>query len=292
MKDSRTKILLLFFIFLLVVGSAILYLCFGDIAVLNPKGIIGEKQRALIITSTLLMLIVVFPVFLLTFWITWRYRHENKKAHYAPHWWHSTAAELVWWGVPCILIVILGIMTYRGSHELDPFKPLAEESQPPLKIQVISLQWKWLFLYPDHGIATLNYIKFPEQTPLNFSITSDAPMNGFWIPELGGQVYAMSGMQSKLHLMANGPGIFRGSSSNLSGSGFAGMVFSAEATTHSEFEKWVQSIRQASPALDIKRYTELQAPSQYIPPASFVLKRNDLFDWVLMKYMEPTDHHD
>lgn len=287
MKSTKTKIALIILIFLLVGGGGILYLFLGDIIVLNPQGMIGNKQRNLIVSSTLLMLIVVIPVFLLTFWISWKYRAENKKATYSPHWWHSTAAEVIWWGVPCIIVVILGVLTLKGSHELDPFKPIADTKTKPIRIQAVALQWKWLFIYPEQNIATINYLQFPEKTPLNFEITADAPMNSFWIPALGGQVYAMPGMKSKLHLIADNVGIYRGSSANLSGSGFAGMTFVAKSSSQKDFEQWVQSVKQSSSPLNMDEYKHLMQPSQYDPATFFVLGQESLFDWIVMKYMGP-----
>jgi cytochrome o ubiquinol oxidase subunit 2 len=284
---TRAKIALIILIFLLVGGGGVLYLFLGDITVLNPQGLIGEKQKDLIVISTLLMLIVVVPVFLLTFWSTWRYRAENKKANYSPHWWHSTTAEVVWWSIPCIIIVILGILTLKGSYELDPFKPISNTTTKPIRIQAVALQWKWLFIYPEQNIATVNYIQFPEKTPLNFEISADAPMNSFWIPALGGQVYAMPGMKAKLHLIADGAGIYRGCSANLSGSGFSGMNFVAKSTTDADFEQWVQSVKQSSAPLTMDEYEELVKPSQYVQPAYYTLGHEGLFDWIVMKYMEP-----
>jgi cytochrome o ubiquinol oxidase subunit 2 len=285
MKSTRAKILLIILIFFLVGGGGLLYLFLGDITVLNPQGIIGDKQRDLIVISTLLMLIVVIPVFLLTFWASWRYRAENKKATYSPHWWHSTLAEVIWWGIPCIIIVILGVITLKGSHELDPFKPLTDTKTKPIRIQAVALQWKWLFIYPEQNIATINYVQFPEKTPLNFEVTADAPMNSFWIPALGGQIYAMPGMKSKLHLMADGIGIYRGSSANLSGTGFSGMTFVAKSSSEEDFEKWVQTVKESSSSLNMDEYKQLVKPSQYDPAAFFVLEQEGLFDWIIMKYM-------
>jgi cytochrome o ubiquinol oxidase subunit 2 len=231
------------------------------------------------------MLIVVIPVFLLTFGIAWKYREENKKAKHDPEWADSFLAEAIWWGIPCVIIAVLGFFTWRGCHELDPFRPLKSETKA-LPIQVVALQWKWLFIYPEQGIATVNFVQFPENTPLDFEITSDAPMNSFWIPSLGGQIYAMSGMRSKVHLIANEAGKFRGSSANISGAGFSGMTFTAQATSREEFEGWVESVKASSP-LSREIYLQLAQPSEYNQPASYVLADEGLFDWVIMKYMMP-----
>jgi len=181
---------------LLVAG----YLHGHSIAVLNPQGFIANKERGLIVTITLLMLIVVIPVFALTFAIAWKYREGNTAARYSPEWDHNRWVEAVWWAVPLVLITVISMISWSSSHELDPFRPL-RSANPPITIQVVALQWKWLFIYPDQNIATVNFVQFPANTPVDFQITSDAPMNSFWIPQLGGQIYAMAGMSTQLHLM-------------------------------------------------------------------------------------------
>lgn len=278
-------IVLLFLAGVAVVG---LYIATHDIAVLNPKGMIGIKEKDLIITSLLLMLIVVVPVFVLTLAFAWRYRASNTKATHAPDWEHNTIAEYCWWGVPMIIIVVLAILTYRSSFELNPFKPIDGQKRP-LTIQVVALQWKWLFIYPEQGIATINFVQFPEKTPLNFEITSDAPMNSFWIPRLGGQIYAMPAMRTKLHLIADEVGDFRGSSANISGSGFAGMAFTARSSTEQEFESWVATVKKSKEMMTIDVYNQLVEPTSYVPPAYYRLSEEGLFDWVVMKYMMPQE---
>lgn len=263
-----------------------LYLVNTNIAVLNPKGIIADKQRDLLIISSLLALFIVVPVFVMTFFIAWRYRETNTKAKYTPDWDRNRAAETVWWGVPIILILALSIITWVSSHDLDPSKPIAANTRP-LTVQVVALEWKWLFIYPEQDIATVNYLQFPEKTPVNFEITADAPMNSFWIPQLGGQVYAMAGMTTKLHLMASEPGEFRGSSANLSGGGFAGMKFNAQATTTADFNRWVQGVRQSGNILDQQSYDRLRQASKNNPTLSYTSKDRTLYNTILMKYMTP-----
>lgn len=275
------------FIILLAFASfAYLYIDTHDIDVLNPKGEIGAKERDLIATVAGLMLIVVIPVFLLTVGFAWRYRASNTKAKYLPEWSRNPWAESVWWGIPFIIIVILATITWKTSYELNPFKPI-DHKKKPLVIQVVALDWKWLFIYPEQGIATVNFVQFPEQTPINFEITADAPMNSFWIPQLGGQIYAMPNMRSKLHLIADEPGTFRGLSSNISGKGFAGMAFEAKATSQEDFDKWVQSTKQSSEEMTHQRYENLVEPSEYNPVALYRLTETDLFDRIVMKYSTP-----
>lgn len=282
------KLKVAFFVFLALCALAVAFylLIPNDIAVLNPKGWIALRQRDLMITATWLMLIVVIPVFILIWLFAWKYRASNQKAHYTPDKEHNIIAETVWWGIPFAIIFILGIITWKGSRELDPFKPL-ETDKKLLTIQVVALQWKWLFIYPEYNIATVNFLHFPEKTPIRFILTADAPMNSFWIPQLGGQVFAMAGMETKLHLIANEVGSYRGSSANLSGRGFAGMWFMAHSTTDTAFEKWIQEVRLSSNVLNLDSYRELAKPTENHPKTTYVLQNPDLYDWIIMKYMMP-----
>lgn len=270
---------------LVAFAAVLIMLVYGnDIPVLNPKGLIASRERDLIVFATLLSLIVVVPVFTMTFWIAWKYREGNKKAKYQPDWDHSRLFESIWWGVPLILITILSAITWTSSHELDPFKPLQAEGKEPLRVQVVALQWKWLFIYPDQNIAAVNYVQFPEDTPINFEVTSDAPMNSFWIPSLGGQIYAMSGMVTKLHLIADQTGVYRGSSANISGRGFSGMKFVAESTSKETFENWVKKAQKNPKSLGIDEYRMLSRPSENHAPEQFVLADENLFDYITHKF--------
>lgn len=280
------KIAISLIVLIAVIAFSIFYISTHDIIVLNSKGMIGIKERDLIITSSLLMLIVVIPVFILTWVFAWRYRESNEKARHEPDWEHNNIAEYCWWGIPFVIIVILAIITWRSTHELNPFRPI-ENGKKPLTVQVIALDWKWLFIYPEQGIAAVNLVQFPEKTPINFEITADAPMNSFWIPQLGGQIYAMPAMRTKLHLLANEEGTFRGSSANISGKGFAGMFFTAKATSEEEFDQWVDEVRQSPQNLDLETYNELVEPSEYNPVSLYVLSDQDLFEQVLNKYRMP-----
>lgn len=286
MKVS-TKFIILLLIFFSVLVAALAFIFTTDISVLNPQGYIGAKQRDLLFIATVLMLLIVIPVFLLTFGIAWKYRAENQKAKYDPEHDHNFWAECVWWGVPCLIIAVLAAYTWKGCHELDPFRPLSTDKKP-ITIQAVALQWKWLFIYPEQRIATVNLVQFPVDTPVNFEITSDAPMNSFWIPKLGGQIYAMAGMRSELHLIADDIDEFRGSSANISGDGFSGMTFTAKSSSQEDFNRWVNSVRGSGMVLNVDAYEELAEPSQYNPVAFYRLAKKDLFDWIIMKYMTPT----
>lgn len=288
-RKIRLSLLILFV--LGVIGASALYLLQGsDIAVLNPRGEIAQKQYNLIVFTSALSLIIVIPVFAMTTWIVWKYRIGNTKAKYNPDWDHSKTAEAIWWMVPLALIAVLAVVTWKSSHELDPYKELAS-TKKPVTVQVIALQWKWLFIYPEENIASVNFLQIPEDTPINFDITADAPMNSFWIPKLGGQVYAMNGMQTELHLLADKPGDYPGSSANISGDGFAGMKFTARASTEADYKQWVAGVKSSSTVLDKKAYDELAKPSKNNPPAYYASSEKGLYGTVMMKYMMPGGEH-
>lgn len=284
MNTKKTLIAFFSVVFVFTALAGIAVMNSHKIAMLNPKGYVGIRELEIISTSTWLMLIVVIPVFILTFLIAWKYRMENDEAGYDPNWNHNILAEAVWWGFPLAIILFLCVIAWNSSHELDPYRPL-ESDVKPITIQVVALQWKWLFIYPEEQIASVNFFQFPEKTPVNFAISAEAPMNSFWIPQLGGQIYAMPGMATKLHLIADEPGSYYGSSANISGAGFAGMHFIAKASSKNDFEDWVQTVKKSSPGLDLKGYEEMVKPSEYNPVATFVLKKADLFDWIVMKPM-------
>jgi cytochrome o ubiquinol oxidase subunit II len=272
-------------VFLLMQPLLVLYL--GDtIDLLFPSGAIALKQRNLLFFSQLLMLLVIIPVYILTFIFSWKYRASNPKAKYEPHLVDNTIAEIFWWGVPLVMTLILAWVTWVKTHELDPFTPI-ESNKKPVTIKVVALQWKWLFIYPEENIATVNFIQFPEETPIHFVITSDAPMNSFWIPSLGGQIYAMPNMRTELFLIANESGDFRGSSANISGEGFAGMHFIARASTEKEYTEWLASAKKSSTKLNTEAYKTLKAPSKDHPVTLYQLEENGLFDHIINQYMHP-----
>jgi cytochrome o ubiquinol oxidase subunit II len=256
------------------------------IDILFPKGKIAFQQRNLLLIIQVLMLFVVIPVYVLTFLFSWRYRAQNTKAKYAPEWDDHRLAEYIWWGIPCLLVLIIGTLTWIRTYEMDPFKPLHAD-QKGMKIQVVALQWKWLFIYPEQKIATVNFVQFPVSTPIQFEITADAPMNSFWIPQLGGQIYAMPKMKTMLNLIADEIGDFKGASANLSGVGFAGMTFTARASQEADFQQWVHTVQQSSNSLTSENYRQLALPSQNNPVETYQLKEDHLFDAILMKYMQP-----
>ena len=248
---------------------------------------IGIKERDLILTASILMLIVVIPVFILTLFFARKYRENNEKARHEPDWEHNNVAEMCWWGVPLVIIIILAVLCYRSSHELNPFRPIDDPESKTLKVQVVALDWKWLFIYPDQGVATINLLKIPVKTPIEFEITADAPMNSFWIPELGGMIYAMPAMRSKLYLIADEPGTYRGASANISGKGFAGMYFNTVAVLESEFQEWVGHAKSGNTLTYSEYENTLVKPNSYVPVQIYSLGDQDLFEQILQKYMAP-----
>lgn len=267
-----------------VLCLAALFLSGCNMALLDPKGQIGLEQRSLIITAIALMLIVVVPVIVMTFWFAWRYRASNTKATYAPDWEHSNKIEFVVWTIPCIIILILGVITWRSTHALDPRQPIASPAKP-LVIEAISLDWKWLFIYPEQGIATVNQIAFPVNVPVQFKVTSGSVMNSFFIPQLGSQIYAMAGMRNQLHLIANEEGSYQGISANYSGHGFSGMKFMAEARSQEGFEQWLAQVKASPSSLQFADYQKLVEPSQNNPVAYYSTVEAKLYDRIVNQFM-------
>lgn len=222
--------------------SALLTGCGGDMVLLNSAGPVAQGQSDLMMTAIYLMLLVVIPSIVMAIWFGWKYRASNKDADYQPTWAHSTTIEVVVWGVPVIIIAILAWLTWWGSHQYDPYRPL-ESDKKPLTIQVIAEQFKWVFIYPEQQIATVNEVRFPEKTPVNFRITSNFTMNSFFIPKLAGQIYAMAGMQTQLNMLADETGVYRGISANYSGYGHSIMRFTAYSVTQTQFDEWVNAVK-------------------------------------------------
>ncbi|MBX4186797.1 MAG: ubiquinol oxidase subunit II [Candidatus Doudnabacteria bacterium] len=282
---KNTKIFLLFSL-----ASGFIFLLWNllqgqNIQLFNPQGIIARQQMELIITATLLMLVVVLPVIVMTFYISWKYRAQRKE-EYAPNWDRDPKLQLVWWGFPALIIIAIAAMTWQSSHALDPYKRI-ENNTKPITIQVVALEWKWLFIYPEQKIATVNYLEIPQKTPVHLELTADAPMNSFWIPQLGGQMYAMAGMATKLNLMADTTGEFPGSAAEINGKGFSGMNFLTKSTTKNEFDTWVLSVKKSSEPLTQDKYNELSKPSENNARAFYASAEHDLFNSIIMKYMNP-----
>jgi cytochrome o ubiquinol oxidase subunit 2 len=269
---------------------SVVYLGKVNIAVLQPAGVVGEKERNLIYISLLLAIIVVVPVFIMLFMFSWKYREGNTKAKYQPDFDSNRKLEAIWWGVPFTIIFILSVITWNSSHDLDPLKQISSSAKP-LNVQVVALQWKWLFIYPEQDIASVNFMQMPVNTPVNFEITSDAPMNSFWIPQLGGQIYAMSGMTTHLHLMAGKSGDFDGRSANISGKGFSKMTFTARASSNENFNDWVGKVKIANNQLNLNSYNELAKPSENNQVKYYSSVNSQLYDGIVSKYLAPKNTH-
>jgi len=265
----------------------IFFILRSDIALLtHPKGTLARSELKLINTNLLLMLIVVIPTLILLFAVVRKY-HAKNKAEYDPEHSYGVFGEVLLWIIPAPVIAVMAVITWNATHKLDPYKPL-ESDVPPLSIQVVALDWKWLFIYPEQGIATVNFVQFPERTPIHFSLAADgSPMNSFWIPQLSGQIYSMAGMTTSLHIMADEPGVYAGRAAEINGRGFAGMTFIAKSTVQSDFDDWVASVKESPLQLTDPIYNELLKPSENHPIALYSYVEKDLFNKIVMKYMHP-----
>ena len=246
--------------------------------VLDPQGPVGAAERLILVNATVVMLAVIIPVIVLTLGFAWWFRAGNTRARYLPDWEYSGPVELVVWSIPALVVVFLGGMAWISSHDLDPPRPLASATAKPIEIQVVSLDWKWLFIYPEQGVASVNRLTVPAGTPLHFSITSSGVMNSFFIPQLGSQIYAMAGMTTRLVLQADKPGTYIGRSVQFSGDGFSDMRFDVVSLEPSAFDDWVRQTRTAGGTLDATGYARLVRPSSAVPPATFGAVMPKLFE--------------
>lgn len=264
-------------------------LCGCNTIVMNPRGDVAVQQAHLIVVSTLLMLVIIVPVIAATLFFAFRYRQSNTQAAYAPDWDHSTRLELLIWGAPLMIIIALGAITWISTHKLDPYRPLdridaqhaVAPGTKPLVVQVVALDWKWLFVYPEQGIATVNELAAPVDRPIEFHITSSSVMNAFYVPALAGMVYAMPGMETQLHAVINQPGNYDGISANYSGAGFSDMKFRFLGMSDDDFAAWVQDNKAAGQTLDRAAYLKLEAPSQREPVRRFAAVAKGLYTAVL-----------
>ncbi|SEN60580.1 ubiquinol oxidase subunit II [Lihuaxuella thermophila] len=260
--------------------------CENQFLVLEPRGPVAETQYQLIVVSAILCAIVVIPVIILTVFVVYRYRDRpGNKAPYKPEWAHNTLLEVVWWGIPVVIIALLGFYTVKATFALP--KPPAPTA---IKVQVTSLDWKWLFIYPEQKIATVNYAPIPAGVPVQFEVTSDAPMNSFWVPQLGGQVYTMPGMAMRLWLQADQPGEYFGQGANFTGKGFAHMQFKVVAKSQAEFDKWANQIKKTAPELTMDGYRNLAKPG-LADVMSFSSYPEGLFEYIVNKNGGPNHKH-
>jgi len=278
---------------LLLSPLALLSAC--NTVVMKPSGDIASQQAQLIVVSTVLMLLIIVPVIILTIVFAWRYRASNTSATYLPDWDHSTRLELVIWGAPLLIIIALGLITWISTHVLDPYRPLSriDAARPlaadvkPLVVEVVALDWKWLFIYPEQGIATVNELVTPVDVPVRFKISASTVMNSFYVPALAGQIYAMPGMQTTLNAVINKPGVYDGFSANYSGAGFSDMRFKFHGKDAAGFAAWVQSVKNAGGTLDRAAYLQLEKPSLKDAVRHYGAAEEGLFDAIVERCIEP-----
>ncbi|MBW8848926.1 MAG: ubiquinol oxidase subunit II [Burkholderiales bacterium] len=260
-----------------LVLSASIALSGCNAIVMKPHGDIAQQQAQLIVTSTLLMMLIIVPVIALTLLFAYRYRQSNTDATYAPDWDHSTRLELIIWGAPLLIIIALGAITWISTHKLDPFRPLDRiaEGRPvaadvkPLEVYAVAMDWKWLFIYPEQGIATVNELAAPVDRPIHFRFTSTSVMNTFYVPALAGMIYAMPGMETQLHAVINAAGVYDGMSAQYSGAGFSDMNFKFHGVSDEEFARWVESNKSGGNTLTRAGYLQLEQPSKKDPIRRF-----------------------
>jgi cytochrome o ubiquinol oxidase subunit 2 len=256
---------------------------------MSPSGDIARQQADLIVISTVLMLLIIVPVICLSLYFAWHYRQSNTSAKYDPEWHHSTRLEVVIWSAPLAIIIALGAITWISTHKLDPYRPLdridAERAVPadarPLEVEVVALDWKWLFFYPEYGIATVNEMAAPVDRPITFKITASSVMNSFYVPALAGMIYAMPGMETKLHAVINKEGVFDGFSANYSGSGFSHMRFKFHSVNQEGFDGWIAQVKQNGTALNRDAYLRLEKPSEREPVRYYASFENNLYQQIL-----------
>jgi len=249
--------------------------------VLAPQGPIAASELKILFNATAIMLTVVVPVIVLTLAFAWWFRAGNKSARRLPDWSYSGRIELVVWSIPTLIVVFLGGIAWLGSHDLDPYREIQSKTSP-LVVQVVSLDWKWLFIYPEKNLATVNELVVPANTPVNFQLTSASVMNSFFVPQLGSQIYTMPGMTTRLSLKADKRGIFPGFSAQFSGSGFSDMRFDVVVKSSDEFEAWVNASHQANSVLDQASFTNLSQQSSNVAPARFAAVEPGLFNSIVV----------
>ena len=245
-------------------------------AVLDPQGSVGVAEKTILINSLAIMLAIVVPTILATLGFAWWFRASNKKATHLPDWEFSGRIEMIVWSIPIMVVILLGGVAWIGAHALDPYKPLSSDTKP-LEIQVISLDWKWLFIYPEQRIASVNLLKIPVATPVHFSLTSASVMSAFFVPQLGSMIYTMNGMVTQLNLEAAKPGTFYGLSSHYNGSGFSGMHFETHAVSNADFSAWAIAAQNTGGQLDTASYTALAQQSMNVTPFTYNAIDPELF---------------
>jgi cytochrome o ubiquinol oxidase subunit II len=269
-----------------LIGAAMLSGC--SEGVLDPKGPVADAERLILFNSLGIMLAIVIPTILATLGVAFWFRASNGRARYRPNFAYSGRVELLVWSIPAMTVLLVGGVAWIGAHDLDPRRPMAS-SVKPVSIQVVSLDWKWLFIYPELGIASVNQLTIPVAAPVNFELTSSGVMNSFFVPQLGSQIYTMAGMATRLNVQADHAGTYRGLSAQFSGSGFADMRFSVAAVPTQDFDKWVATARGEGPTLDAQTYANLARPGGPIAPFTYRAVAPDLFNGILDAVMRPGD---
>jgi cytochrome o ubiquinol oxidase subunit 2 len=274
-----------------LLASAALFLAGCDRGILDPVGPVGSAEKTILINSTAIMLAIVIPTIVATIAFAWWFRRGNSKAEYRPDWEYSGAIEMVVWSIPALTIMLLGGITWISSYDLEPSKPLTSAVKP-VRVDVVSLDWKWLFIYPDQGIATVNQLVVPAGTPVNFRLTSATVWNSFFVPQFGSMIYTMPRMTTRLNLQADRQGVYDGLSSHYSGEGFSGMRFKAHVVPPQEFASWAQGALGKGQVLDAKTYANLSKPSSYVKPITYGAVAPGLFDAIITgKALEAPSQH-
>ena len=272
----------------LLIGAVVCAAALGGCTegVLDPKGPIASAERLILFNSLGIMLAIVIPTILATLGAAYWFRSSNKRARYLPEFVYSGRLEVLVWSIPAMTVLLVGGVAWIGSHDLDPRRPITSAVKP-VTVQVVSLDWKWLFIYPDQGIATVNQLTIPVGAPISFELTSSRVMNSFFVPQLGSQIYTMSGMATHLQLLADHPGAYPGLSAQFSGDGFADMHFTVDAVPAEEFGQWVTTTRSTGPTLDAETYAGLAKASEAVAPFTYRAVAPNLFNGILRSAMQP-----
>jgi len=279
--EMRRSLTLVFFLVAATLGGC-------SEGILDPKGPIAVAERQILFNSLGIMLAIVIPTILATLGVAYWFRASNPRARYLPDFTYSGRLEVLVWSIPIMTVLLVGGVAWVGSHDLDPPKAITSAVKP-VRVQVVSLDWKWLFIYPDEGIASVNRLTVPVGTPVSFELTSSGVMNSFFVPQLGGQIYTMAGMTTRLHLQADHAGTYRGMSANYSGAGFSDMVFNVDAVPAETFAQWVAATRATGPTLDAQSYAALAKPSQAVAPFTYRTVAPQLFNSILSSKMQSDD---
>lgn len=283
----RTKFLLGLLGGVVGIAAILLVLASEHTLVFHPKGVVAHGILELILTNFALMFAIIIPTYILLFAVIWKYCINSKKTEYDPEHTYGVLGEVLMWGIPSLVVIAMSLVTWEATHRLNPYKPL-ESPNKPMTVQVVAMDWKWLFIYPELGIATLNSLHIPEKTPIHFRLAADgSPMNSFWIPQLGGQIYSMTGMTTQLFLMADGPGNYMGRAVEINGEGYSDMTFPTKSSSQKEFESFVAEVKKSPHRLTEESYKELVKPAIDKSVILYSEVDKDLFQKIIHKYMYP-----